>query len=364
MLRSTITTGRLLVGAGLAKSQAYWCRARVNPLAVLPPSVRLPRPRQQSLEHARTVARSKGFRVALTACLSLVGLTAGALTVRHFLTQGWPLAHADPFLVTAAGGLFVGAYASKAFGWKRLFAREVRPSAPALAAATGAATVTGVALPGRFDDVVRISVVRRFRTSKAGLGAICLSVVLVGFIDSAALTPLASVAAGLTDLSAWPRAGLIVVAAAGIGSTVIVIAMPRLERSRRLARFRLVGWLGSQSAGTREAAKAWVFIAGSWSLRASALYLLFLALGLKGSFVLALLFLCASAASAALPVAPAGQATQAGAGAAMLVLAGVGASSAVAFAIAAQGLIVLTGAMVVLLASAWEGRGRLMAIAR
>lgn len=310
------------------------------------------------------LSRSKPFRIALTACVSLGGLAAAALSVRHFVSGGWPLAHADPYLVAAAGMLFLGAYAAKAFGWKRLFARDVRPSAPALAAATGAATVTGVALPGRFDDLVRITVVRRFHTSKAGFRAICLSIVLVGFLDSAALTPLASVAAGLTDLSAWPRAGIAVVAAAGIGSTAIVIAMPRLEQSRRLARFRIVRWLALHSAETREAAKAWLFIAGSWSMRAAALYVLFLALGLKASFVLALLFLCASAASAALPVAPAGQATQAGAGAAILVVAGIGAPSAIAFAIAAQGLIVLTGAVVVVLASAWEGRARLVAIAR
>ena len=151
----------------------------------------------------------------------------------------------------------MGAYAAKAFGWKRLFARDVRPSAPALAAATGAATVTGVALPGRFDDVVRITVVRRFHTSKAGFGAICLSIVLVGFLDSAALTPLASVAAGLTDLSAWPRAGLALVAFAGVAAAAIVVAMPRLAHSRRLARFRIVRWLEAHSAGTREAAKAW-----------------------------------------------------------------------------------------------------------
>jgi uncharacterized membrane protein YbhN (UPF0104 family) len=310
------------------------------------------------------LVRSRPFRVALTACLSLVGVAAAVLTVRHFVTNGWPLAHADPLLVVAAGALFVGAYAAKALGWKRLFARDVRPSAPTLAAATGAATVTGVALPGRFDDIVRVTVVRRFRTSRAGLGAICLSIVLVGFLDSAALTPLASVAAGLTDLSAWPRAGLAVVAAAGVASTAIVLLLPRLERSRRLGRFRLIRWLASHSAGTLDAAKAWVLIAGSWSLRAVALYVLFMALGLEASFVLALLFLCASAASAALPIAPAGQATQAGAGAAMLALAGVGASSAVAFALAAQGLIVLTGAMVVVLAGVWEARGRVMALAR
>jgi uncharacterized membrane protein YbhN (UPF0104 family) len=325
---------------------------------------RLPRPGQQTLYRALAIARSKAFRIGLAVCLSLIGTAAAALTIRHFVTNGWPLAHADPWLVVAAGALFVGGYATKALGWKRLFARDVRPSAPALAAATGAATVTGVALPGRFDDVVRATVVRRFRTSKAGFGAICLSIVLVGFLDSAALTPLASVAAGLAEISSWPRAGLAFVAFAGVASTAIVLLLPRLERSRRLERFRIVRWLGTHSAGTVDAAKAWFFIAGSWSLRAVALYVLFIALGLKASFVLALLFLCASAASAALPVAPAGQATQAGAGAAMLALAGVGAPSAVAFAIAAQGLIVLTGALVMLGAGAWEARGRLMAFAR
>jgi uncharacterized membrane protein YbhN (UPF0104 family) len=326
--------------------------------------LRPPRPKRQSLERALAIGRSKPFRIALTACLSVVGVAAAVLTVRHFVAHGWPLSHADPWLVVAAGALFLGGYATKALGWKRLFARDVRPSAPALAAATGAATVTGVALPGRFDDLVRLTVVRRFRTSKAGIGAICLSIVLVGFLDSAALTPLASVAAGLTTLSAWPRAGLATVAAAGVGSTAIVLLLPRLSRQRRLGQFRIVRWLSAHSAGTVEAAKAWLFIAGSWSLRAVALYVLFMALGLPGSFVLALLFLCASAASAALPIAPAGQATQAGAGAAVLVLAGVGASDAVAFAVAAQGLIVLTGAVVVLLAGAWEARGRVVAFAR
>jgi hypothetical protein len=48
----------------------------------------------------------------------------------------------------------------------------------------------------------------------------------------------------------------------------------------------------------------------------------------------------------------------------MLALAGVGASNAVAFAVAAQGLVVLTGALVMLAAGAWEARGRVVAFAR
>ena len=307
---------------------------------------------------ASRLVRSRRARLIISAALGLVAVAVAALTVRHFLTKGWPLTGADPWLVAAAGVLFLAAYAFKAFGWRRVFPLH-RPSTGALAAATGAATVTGVALPGRFDDVVRVAVVRRFRSSKAGIGAICISIVAVGFLDSAALTPLASVAAGVTHVPATLRAGLALVAGAGIGAALIVVAMPRLQRSRRLGRFRIVRWLGSHSAETREASKAWLLISVSWSLRALALYVLLAALGVSHSFALALLFLCASAASAALPVAPAGAATQAGAGAGALVLSGIGTSEAVAFAIAAQGLIVLTGATVVVGAGAWEAGRRL-----
>src|SRR5262245_1607503 len=208
MLRSTITVESLRTATCLTRhrhtGRGLGSSAR-SPLRAL----RLSRPSQQSLERTLALARSRPFKIALTACLSLVGVAAAALTVRHFVENGWPLANADPWLVVAAGALFIGAYAAKALGWKRLFHRDVRPSAPALAAATGAATVTGVALPGRFDDVVRVTVVRRFRTSRAGFGAICLSIVLVGFLDSAALTPLASIAAGLTAPSLWPRRRLV-----------------------------------------------------------------------------------------------------------------------------------------------------------
>jgi uncharacterized membrane protein YbhN (UPF0104 family) len=272
--------------------------------------------------------------------------------------HGWPLRSANAGLVVAAAALFLAAFAFKAFGWRRVFTHS-RPSSQALTAATGAASVTGVALPGRFDDVVRVAVVRRFKSSRAGLGAICLSIVIVGFLDTAALTPLASVAAGVTHVPAVLRAGLAIVAAAGIAAALVVIAMPRLQRSAWLARFRLVQWLGEHSACNREATKAWFLISASWSLRAVALFVLLGALHVSNSFALALLFLCASAASAALPIAPAGAATQAGAGAAALALAGVAPSEAVAFAISAQALFVLAGAGAVVLAGAWEAGSRL-----
>src|SRR5262249_29868119 len=113
---------------------------------------------RHSLRRALALVRSRAFRRTSAVVLGLGGLVAAILSVRHFLRSGWPLTHADPWLVLAAGALFFGAYAFKAFGWRRLFARHERPSAQALAAATGAATVTGIALPGRFDDLVRVTV--------------------------------------------------------------------------------------------------------------------------------------------------------------------------------------------------------------
>lgn len=293
--------------------------------------------------------------------LALVAAVAGvtALTARHFAVHGWPLHSADAKLVVAAAGLFLLAGVLKAVGWRRVFALHHRPSSRALAAACGAASVTGLALPGRFDDVVRIAVIRRFRSSKAGLGAICLSLVVVGFLDTAALTPLASVAAGATQVPASLRAGLAVVAAAGIVAALAVAAIPRVHGSARFARFRAARWLGEHAGSTRESAKALVLISFSWSLRGLALYVLLAALGVSNSFALALLFLCASAASAALPIAPAGAATQAGAGAAALALAGVASSEAVAFAISAQALSVLAGAALVVGTGAWEAGRRL-----
>ncbi len=82
--------------------------------------------------------------------------------------------------------------------------------------------------------------------------------------------------------------------------------------------------------------------------------------GLGTDFALALAFVCASSASAVLPVAPAGAAVQAGAGAAILVASGVRTEDAVAFGVAAQGLAIVAGAACVLGPRAWHLQGRLV----
>jgi sterol desaturase/sphingolipid hydroxylase (fatty acid hydroxylase superfamily) len=79
------------------------------------------------------------------------------------------------------------------------------------------------------------------------------------------------------------------------------------------------------------------------------------------SIPLALLFLCAGAAGAALPIGPAGAAAQVGAGAAALVASGAGASQALAAAISVGALGVVTGAAILLFAVAWRTGSLLLA---
>lgn len=278
-----------------------------------------------------------------------VAVGVGVLTTRHFINTGWPLGHAKVLGMLAAGGLFLVAYAFKAWGWQRLFRHDQRPGKLALAAAGGAASVTGLALPGRADEVIRIAVVRRFPGKRVGVGSVCFSLFLLGLIDNAALAPLASVAAGISAPSGLVRAGLLVVAVAGVLAAAVVGFLPRLARIRRIVRYRLVRWIGAHTATPQDAARALVLVAVSWVLRAAAVFMLLDALAVGASIPLALGFLCASAAAAALPIAPAGGVAQVGAGAALLVAAGVHTSQAAAFAVAAQGMVVLAGAAILVL---------------
>lgn len=294
----------------------------------------------------RTPRGKRVFNVVVT----LLALGLSALAARHFASTGWPLQNADPQLVAVAGLLFVLAYPFKAWGWHRLFHPSERPEPISLAAANGAASVTGAALPGRFDDVVRIAVVRRYPSCPSGIPALSLSLFMLGLLDAAALMPISAAAAATSSDSAPVRAGLAIVAAAGLGAGILIWLMPRLLASGRLIRFRIARWISKRTTPMKDAWKAWLFVFVSWAIRAVGLYLLLAAMGISISFPLAIGFLCAAAASGALPIAPAGAATQAGAGAAMLVASGVATQQAVAFAISAQALLILAGAGVVVFA--------------
>jgi uncharacterized membrane protein YbhN (UPF0104 family) len=296
---------------------------------------------------------NRKVQILLNGGVAAVVLAVTLVGGRRFVRGGWPLHHADPVLVVGAALLFLVAYAFKAWGWQRLFAKDERPAAGALAFAGGAACVGGVALPGRLDDAVRIACVRRFPGTRAGFGAIGLTLIVLGLLDNAALAPLASIAA--VGSSTWlVRAGFAVVAVAGVLAAAIVASLPKFSGWRRVLRFRLGRWLASRGHSNRRATEALLLISVSWALRGTAVFLLLEALSMRGSFPLALAFLCASAASAALPIAPAGAATQAGAGAAILIASGVHTTEAIAFSVAAQGLIVVTGAAVLVLVTAWQ----------
>src|SRR5262249_46363516 len=158
----------------------------------------------------------------------------------------------DARLVAASATIFLLAYGVKAYGWKLLFAPDQRPAAASLAAAGGAASITGIALPGRFDDAVRIAVVRRHRGCPAGGKALGLSLGGLGLVDTVALMPLASSAALSEAAPTTLRIGFGIVAAAGVAAGAAVLLMPRL--GARFSRFRLAQWFAEHSPAPRAAA--------------------------------------------------------------------------------------------------------------
>jgi uncharacterized membrane protein YbhN (UPF0104 family) len=277
------------------------------------------------------------------------------LAARHFATTSWPLASGNPGVLVAAGVLLLVAQTLKAYGWGRLFTPEERPKTLALAAGNGGAALIGVALPGRFDDAMRVAVVRRYPGCPAGVRTLCLSLVMLGLIDSVALAPLAFAAVFFPGAGWAVRAALVVVAVAGVAAAALILALPRLAASRRALRFRLGRWLSPRTTSRRAASEAWALVSACWLVRAVALFLLLGTLGVGFSFPLALLFLCAGAAAAALPIGPAGAATQVGAGGAALIASGIGASKAVSVAISVGALGIFSGAAIFLFAALWSG---------
>jgi hypothetical protein len=300
------------------------------------------------------LSRSRKGRWALSVGSGAVVVTLALLAARHFATTSWPLASGNPGVLVAAGVLLLLAQALKAYGWGRLFTPEERPNALALAAGNGGAALMGVVLPGRFDDAMRVAVVRRYPGCPAGVRALCLSLVMLGLIDSVALAPLAFAAAFFPGAGWAVRAALIVVAVAGAAAAALILALPRLAASSRALRFRLGRWLSPRTTSRRAASEAWVLVSACWIVRAVAIFLLLGTLGVGFSFPLALLFLCAGAAAAALPIGPAGAATQVGAGGAALIASGIGASEALSVAISVGALGIFSGAAIFLFAVLWR----------
>ena len=224
---------------------------------------------------------------------------------------------ANPGLLALAACLFLVSYGVKAFGWQRLFQAR---SAAAHADAGGRRR-------GRRGRRDRAAGPRRRadpdRDRPAGLSGLDR--------DDRALAVRARADRHRRADAARVgrrRARVDLVAAARRARRRGVLRGRRRGRDRRCcpaspgssgcSASSVVHWLAEHATCPREAAKAAVFVTTSWSLRAVATFVLLQALGVHSNFALALAFLCAGAASAVLPVAPAGAATQAGAGAAIL----------------------------------------------
>ena len=295
---------------------------------------------------------SRGVRWALAAGSGVLAIALALLAARHFATSSWPLSRGHPGVLVAAGLLLLLAQGLKAYGWGRLFAPNERPKPLALAAGNGGAALIGVVLPGRFDDAMRVAVVRRYPGCPTGVRALCLSLVMLGLIDSAALAPLAFAGAAFPGTGIGVRIGLAVVAVAGAAAAAVIVALPRLAASRQALRFQLGRWLNPRTTSLRGASEAWVLVSGCWLVRGVALFLLLGTLGVGYSLPRALLFLCAGAAAAALPIGPAGAATQVGGGAAALIASGVAASQALGVAVSVAALGVFSGAAIFLFAAA------------
>ena len=282
-------------------------------------------------------------RQALGAGGGVLVLALTMLAARRFSETSWPLVHGHPGVLAAAGLLFLLAGALKIYAWRALFSADERPRTLALAAGSGGASVVSVALPSRLGDAARVAIVRRSKGCPASVRALCLSLVMLGLVDAAALAPIALVSAALPGHSVGMRVGMAFVAGVGIAAAALVVALPALAGTRRLLSFRLGRWLRPRTISLRDASGAWAFACAHWVVRALALVLLLGTLGAGFSITLAMVFLCAGAVVGALPIAPSGAATQAGAGAAGLVASGVGASQAIEVAVAGQTLGALAG---------------------
>lgn len=299
-------------------------------------------------------------RWALGAGTGMVTLALAALAARHFAAMSWPLSTRHPGLLVAAALLLVLAQALKAFGWGRLFVPSERPTPLALAAGNGGAALVGVLLPGRFDDAMRVAVVRRYPGCPAGVRVLCLSLFMLGLIDSVALAPLALAGAALPGIGVGVRTGLAFVAAGGVAAAILISLLPRLAASRWTLRFRLGRWVSPRTTSLRHATEAWALVSACWIVRAVAFFLLLAAFGVGYSIPVALLLLCTGAAAAALPVGLAGTATQVGAGGAALVATGVGAAEALHVAVSIGVLGVITGTAVLFAAVVWRSALSLM----
>jgi hypothetical protein len=286
--------------------------------------------------------------------VGVFALAAAVLAARPLAGTSVPLSNGPPSLLAAVCGLLLVGYALKVLAWRRLFAVEERPHPVALVTASAGASILGLVLPGRLADVLRVAIVRRSPRCPAGVRALCLSLIMLGLIDTVALAPFALAAAAFPGHTVGLRAGLALVAGSGILAAALIVVLPRLA-AKTLVRYRAGRWLSPRTVSPRNASVIAALLFACWLARAAAAMVLLGALGVGFSFPLAVLFLCAGKAAGALPGG------QAGAGGAVLIASGVGGARAIDVAVSGQALATLCGVAMLLFVGLWLIGARLLA---
>lgn len=346
--------------------------APAEPRPLVVPRPRLPRSR--ALDGLQTAARvwlswirlvlgmlrSRNGRRISTAVVVAGAIALVALVVHELVRTGWPAKQLDPTAAAAATALFMATFTLRALGWQRLFRPSERPRSLVLAMSNGAAAVASLALPSRIDDAITVGIVRRLSVRPRAIGTIALSLFVLGLIDVAALIPFSAFAAVTTPGGA-DRAVMCVLIGVGVGAAAVATILPSVQSSARLALTGVGHWVARHApVSRRDTFWAWLLVAASWLTQCAALLILINALGLRGSFSNATAYVVAGAAASTLPIGPAGAATEAGAGAAVLTGAGVSGAQAIALAVTAQGLMTAAGAALAIFGEtlAWRGRVR------
>jgi uncharacterized membrane protein YbhN (UPF0104 family) len=279
---------------------------------------------------------------------AVLTIAASILVARRLTRSSWPLDHAEPGLVAAAAAAYLASLVLRARAWHRLFPRGECPDQGRCLASVGAGAASGVVLPFRLDYVIKVGMLQKLGGIRVGIGAIVLSIVSLGMIDSIAMLPL-SISATATSNSLL-RAPLLIVVAFGIACCTLLVVSGRLARLPALRRSRRLRTLGEHVArhitasGRKDAIVAWCYLFACWSTRAFGSAALLSALGFSFSPEAALAVICLGAAASVIPITSGGAVVNAGAAAAILLTLGVGKDVAINFSLASGLLLVVSAA--------------------
>ena len=280
---------------------------------------------------------------------AVLTVAASILLARRLTHSSWPLDRAEPALVAAAALAYLVSLVFRARAWHRLFPRDECPDQGRCLASVGAGAASGAVLPFRLDYLIKVGMLQRLGGIRVGLGAIVLSIVSLGMIDSIAMLPLSISATATTD--SVLRGPLLIVVAFGIGCSTLLVASRHLTRVPLLRRSRRLRALGEHVArhttphGRRDAVIAWCYLFACWSSRALGSAALLSALGLSFSPEAALAVICLSAAASVIPITSGGAVVNAGAAAVILLALGIGKDVAINFSLA-SGLLLVISAVV------------------